>query len=51
MEMYQDNVQVYILPENAMCIADEEKRSPLDIEECPIGNDFCTGDCPWYTEE
>ena len=50
MEMYQDGVPVYVLPENAICKADEYKRSPLDIEICPFGHEICTGDCYQYEE-
>lgn len=50
MEMYQDGVRVYVLPENAICKADEYKRSPLDIEICPLGHEICTGDCYQYDE-
>ena len=49
MEMYQDGVPVYVLPENAICKADEYKRNPLDID-CPVGHEICTGDCYQYEE-
>lgn len=32
MEMYYCGERVYVLLENAVCKADEYKRSPLDIE-------------------
>lgn len=53
MIMIQDGVQVYCLPDNAYCDADKEKRSPLDLgwNECPNGNDICSGECPHYKEE
>lgn len=50
MEMYQDGVAVYVLLENAVCKADEFKRSPLDIDICPFGYEMCTGDCDQYEE-
>lgn len=50
MEMKQDRVRVFILPESAHCKADEERRSPLDIEECPMGHEECDGDCFYYGE-
>lgn len=50
MEMYQDGVRVFCLPDGAMCKSDEEKRSPLDIDVCPFGYEICTGDCEQYTE-
>ena len=34
MEMYQDGVPIYALPDGAICKADERKRSPLDIDVC-----------------
>lgn len=49
--MFQDGVEVMILPDEAKCKVDEEERSPLDIDVCPYGYDFCTGDCLEYTEE
>lgn len=51
MEMKQDGVRVYCLPDGAICKAGEEKRSPLDIGECPIGYEECSGDCFYYSEE
>lgn len=50
-DMFQDGVQVFCLPDNAQCKADEEKRSPLDLEECPLGEETCTGDCFYYAED
>lgn len=52
MEMYADGgIKIFCLPDTAHCIADEEKRSPLDIEECPRGCQFCDGDCMYYSED
>ena len=50
MEMYHCGERVYVLPENAVCKADEYKRSPLDIEICPLGHEICTGNCDQYDE-
>lgn len=50
MEVYQDGVPVYVLPEWAVCKADEDKRSPIDIDVCPFGCEMCTGDCDQYEE-
>mgnify|MGYP005757915041 CR=1 FL=1 len=50
MEMIQDGVRVYCLPDGAVCRADEEKRSPLDIDVCPFRYEICTGDCDQYDE-
>ena len=50
MNMKQDGVEIYCLPDSAKCYADEEERSPLDINECPKGYEECTGDCEHYTE-
>lgn len=50
MEMYQDGVKIFCLPCGAVCEADKEKRSPLDIDICPCGYEICTGDCTEYTE-
>ena len=51
MRMFQDGVKVGILPDCAMCILDDDLRSPLDIAECPIGEEFCPEDCPYYEED
>ena len=51
MEMYQDGVRVDVLSDGAVCKADEERRSPLDIDVCPCGYEICTGDCFQYDEE
>lgn len=50
MDMMQDGVEVFCLPDSAKCCADEEERSPLDIDECPMGYAECTGDCYHYAE-
>ena len=50
MEMIYEGIKIYILLDNAVCIADEENRSPIDIIECPCGYDICTLDCRFYTE-
>ena len=51
MRMEQDGVRVDCLPDNAHCEADEMMRSPLDMEECPLGCEKCSGDCLHYVEE
>lgn len=50
MDMMQDGVEVFCLPDSAKCCADEEERSPLDIGLCPMGYLECTGDCDYYAE-
>lgn len=50
MDMYQDGVRVYCLPDGSECLVDDEGRSPLDLDECPCGYDTCSGDCAWYAE-
>jgi len=49
MEVYQDGVPVYCLPEEARCELDPEGRNPLELDECPLGEKFCT-DCLYYSE-
>lgn len=51
MDMYQDGIKILILPDGAMCKADKLKRSPLDINICPLGHETCEGDCDQYEEE
>lgn len=50
MIMLQDGVRVDCLPDGAKCEADEEKRSPLDVDECPMGYGECSGNCLYYAE-
>lgn len=52
MNMYQNGVEVLILPDSARCILDELGRSPLDMNEgdCPLGNGTCDGNCRYYEE-
>lgn len=47
--MMQDGVEVYVLPDGARCELDPYGRSPLELDECPRGN-TCCGDCIYYTE-
>ncbi|MCI8489010.1 MAG: hypothetical protein HFJ04_01935 [Lachnospiraceae bacterium] len=51
MRMEQDGVDVDCLPDNAYCDADARKRSPLEIEECPMLNGICSGNCIHYHED
>lgn len=51
MEMYQDGVPVYVLPDGACCEADEARRSPMDLEYCPIGCEMCDPNCCFYKED
>lgn len=53
MRLFQDGVEVEILPDCAICMLDDEQRSPLDIpeNECPLDEEFCSGDCPYYDED
>lgn len=51
LEVYQDGVEVQCLPDCAKCKADEKERNPLDLDECPVGNESCCGDCFYYVEE
>ena len=50
MEVYQDGVRVNVLPDCAVCKADERRRSPMDIDVCPCGYEICT-DCYYYGED
>ena len=50
LEIYRNGVAVLVLPKDAKCMADDELRSPQDIEIFPLGNCECDGDCDCYTE-
>lgn len=50
MDMKCDGVEIFCLPDGANCCLDEGRRSPLDIDTCPMGYDECTGDCTYYEE-
>lgn len=49
-ELLQDGVRAFVLPDDNFCLADEEHRSPLDLSECPLGQEYCSGDCFYYSE-
>lgn len=51
MEMYQDGVPVYVLPDGSCCEADDARRSPIDLEYCPVGYDRCDSNCCFYEED
>lgn len=42
-DIWQDGVRVYVLPDDNFCLADNEHRSP--------GHPYCTGDCFYYSED
>ena len=50
MRICQDGVPVYVLPDCAACLAEENRRSPLNLDECPMGKDICDV-CEYYSEE
>lgn len=50
MIVMQDGVMVNCLPDGACCTADKERRSPLELDCCPVGFEECNGDCAYYTE-
>lgn len=41
MLMIQDGIEVYCLPDGACCEVDENHRSPLDLDDCPLGYETC----------
>lgn len=43
MLMIQDGIEVYCLPDGACCEVDENHRSPLDLDDCPLGYETCNG--------
>jgi hypothetical protein len=49
MDCYSNGIQCFCLPDTACCIMCNQ--NPLDIDECPIGNEQCDGDCIYYTED
>lgn len=51
MEMKYNGVRIYCLPVDNFCLKDKEHRSPLELDECPLGEDACTGDCFYYSED
>lgn len=50
LKIYQNGVEIMVLPDSAECLVDDDGRSPLDLEECPCGYEACSPDCAWYTE-
>ena len=51
MLMIQDGIEVYCLPDGACCEVDENHRSPLDLDDCPLGYETCTGNRFYYAEK
>lgn len=51
MRLFQDEVEVGVLPDDAHCKLDEDKEYILDLACCPLGNEFCSGWCAYYTED
>lgn len=49
-KMYQDRVEVMVLPDGAKCQLDDQRRSPLELEVCPLGYEYCSGECVNYQE-
>ena len=50
-----EGIQIYCLPDDAKCLADEEKRSPEQMDQCPLctkpWENICKPEtCPQYTE-
>lgn len=48
-------IKIYCLPDDAQCLADDARRNPEQIEQCPLctkpWEDICTPEiCPHYTE-
>lgn len=50
LKIYQDGIEIMVLPDSAECLVDDEGRSPLDLNECPCGYETCSPDCAWYAE-
>lgn len=50
MKVIIDNKEVTSLPSCTKCVADEDLRSPLEIEKCPIGKKVCSGSCDCFLE-
>lgn len=50
LKIYQDGIEIMVLPDSAECLVDDEERSPLDLNECPCGYEACSPDCAWYAE-
>lgn len=52
--MYQDGVEVTVLPDCARCII-EDKHPLLEMDKCPLwkcDSEYeCSSDCEYYTEQ
>lgn len=49
MKMLLEGVDAYVFPDSVYCNADDEKRSPFDIVDCPVGSEVCVGrHCIYY---
>ena len=52
MYIQHEGIDIYCLPDNSRCLADEDKRSPNKLFDCPLGRDICKPyECEKYEEE
>lgn len=49
MEMCRDGIECFVIL--GFCKADSEWKSIFELEQCPLGNDSCSGDCVYYSED
>ena len=50
MRLFQDEVEVGVLPDDAHCMLDLNQEYILDLDKCPECNEFCSGNCMYYSE-
>ena len=46
-----DGIKIYILPDNAKCLASDGHLYPFELSDCPLGRDKCVPEvCDHYAE-
>ena len=46
-----DGVEIFCLPDNAVCYASDGHVSPEKLLHCPMGRDCCCPECCEYYDE
>lgn len=50
MIVQHDGIEIICLPESACCECEESPVLLDDLTECPLGCEYCSGDCIYYNE-
>ena len=50
MIVQHDGIEIICFPESACCKCEENPILLDDLTECPLGYEYCSGDCIYYHE-